>query len=171
MKLLREQPMTTSKYLVFDIKRFAVHDGKGLRTTIFFKGCPLRCRWCQNPEGLLPQRKPIYLENKCMHCRNCEKHGAGKIVYRDRPVFIDDDLDEIFKYCPTDAIQYDSSYYSLEELVDKVMEDEVFFKYGGGVTVSGGEPFMQQEKLIQLLKELHTKVHTAIETSLYTSLD
>ena len=55
MKLLREQPMTTSKYLVFDIKRFAVHDGEGLRTTIFFKGCPLRCRWCQNPEGLLPQ--------------------------------------------------------------------------------------------------------------------
>ena len=171
MKLLREQPMTTSNYLVFDIKRFAVHDGEGLRTTIFFKGCPLRCRWCQNPEGLLPQRKPIYLENKCMHCRNCEKHGAGKIVYRDRPVFIDDDLDEIFKYCPTDAIQYDSSYYSLEELVDKVMEDEVFFKYGGGVTVSGGEPFMQQEKLIQLLKELHKRVHTAIETSLYTSLD
>ena len=58
MKSLREQPMTTSKYLVFDIKRFAVHDGEGLRTTIFFKGCPLRCRWCQNPEGLLPQRKP-----------------------------------------------------------------------------------------------------------------
>lgn len=53
--------MITSKYLVFDIKRFAVHDGEGLRTTIFFKGCPLRCRWCQNPEGLLPQRKPIYL--------------------------------------------------------------------------------------------------------------
>ena len=171
MKSLREQPMTTSKYLVFDIKRFAVHDGEGLRTTIFFKGCPLRCRWCQNPEGLLPQRKPIYLENKCMHCRNCEKQGAGKIVYQDRPVFIEDDLDEVFKYCPTDAIQYDSSYYSLEELVDKVMEDEVFFKYGGGVTVSGGEPFMQQEKLIQLLKELHPKVHTAIETSLYTSLD
>ena len=171
MKSLREQPMTTSKYLVFDIKRFAVHDGEGLRTTIFFKGCPLRCRWCQNPEGLLPQRKPIYLENKCMHCRNCEKQGAGKIVYQDRPVFIEYDLDEVFKYCPTDAIQYDSSYYSLEELVDKVMEDEVFFKYGGGVTVSGGEPFMQQEKLIQLLKELHPKVHTAIETSLYTSLD
>ncbi len=171
MKSLREQPMTTSKYLVFDIKRFAVHDGEGLRTTVFFKGCPLRCRWCQNPEGLLPQRKPIYLENKCMHCRNCEKQGAGKIVYQDRPVFIEDDLDEVFKYCPTDAIQYDSSYYSLEELVDKVMEDEVFFKYGGGVTVSGGEPFMQQEKLIQLLKELHPKVHTAIETSLYTSLD
>ena len=120
MKSLREQPMTTSKYLVFDIKRFAVHDGEGLRTTVFFKGCPLRCRWCQNPEGLLPQRKPIYLENKCMHCRNCEKQGAGKIVYQDRPVFIEDDLDEVFKYCPTDAIQYDSSYYSLEELLSLI---------------------------------------------------
>ena len=61
MKLLREQPMTTSNYLVFDIKRFAEHDGEGLRTTIFFKGCPLRCRWCQNPVGLLPQRKPRLL--------------------------------------------------------------------------------------------------------------
>lgn len=87
-----------------------------------------------------------------MHCRNCEKHGAGKIVYQDRAVFIEDDLDEIFKYCPTDAIQYDSSYYSLEELVDKVMEDEVFFKYGGGVTVSGGEPLCKRGKTDTIIK-------------------
>ena len=164
--------MTTSNYLVFDIKRFAVHDGAGIRTTIFFKGCPLRCRWCQNPEGLLPSRQPLYFEDKCLHCRNCEKHSHGQLIYQDKPLFKgNDDFEEIIKYCPGGAIQYDSTYYSLEELKNKVMEDEVFFKYGGGVTLSGGEPFMQGEKLIDLLKELHKDVHTAIETSLYTSLD
>lgn len=164
--------MTTSNYLVFDIKRFAVHDGAGIRTTIFFKGCPLRCRWCQNPEGLLPTRQPIYFEDKCLHCRNCEKHSQGQLIYQNRPLFkTNDGFVEIIKYCPGGAIRYDSTYYSLEELKNKVMEDEVFFKYGGGVTLSGGEPFMQGEKLIVLLKELHKDVHTAIETSLYTSLD
>jgi len=63
--------MKTSKALVFDVKRFAVHDGYGLRTTVFFKGCPLRCKWCQNPEGLSSQRRPIYFENSCIHCQRC----------------------------------------------------------------------------------------------------
>lgn len=164
--------MKTSNYLVFDIKRFAVHDGAGIRTTIFFKGCPLRCRWCQNPEGLLPTRQPIYFKDKCLHCRNCERHSSGQLVYQEQPVFkTNDNFEEIIKYCPGGAIRYDSTYYSLEELKNKVMEDKVFFKYGGGVTLSGGEPFMQGEKLIDLLRELHKDVHTAIETSLYTSLD
>lgn len=66
MKSLKEQPMKASKALVFDIKRFAVHDGHGLRTTVFFKGCPLRCRWCQNPEGLETTRQVLYFKTKSM---------------------------------------------------------------------------------------------------------
>lgn len=164
--------MTTFNYLVFDIKRFAIHDGAGIRTTIFFKGCPLRCKWCQNPEGLLATRQPVYFEDKCIHCRNCEKHSRGQLVYKEKPIFMGNDgFDEIIQYCPGGAIRYDSMYYSLEELKNKVMEDEVFFKYGGGITLSGGEPFMQGDKLISLLKELHKEAHIAIETSLYTSLD
>ena len=73
MKLLKEQLMKISKALVFDIKRFAIHDGSGLRTTVFFKGCPLRCLWCQNPEGLNTQRQVIYFKNKCIHCRCCQQ--------------------------------------------------------------------------------------------------
>ena len=88
MKSLREQHMKISKALVFDIKRFAVHDGHGLRTTVFFKGCPLRCQWCQNPEGLSPKRRPIYFENSCIHCRRCEQFAKDDhcLLYTSRCV-------------------------------------------------------------------------------------
>ena len=87
MKLLKEQLMKISKALVFDIKRFAIHDGSGLRTTIFFKGCPLRCLWCQNPEGLNTQRQVIYFKNKCIHCRCCQQFKEQINYQNDRPYF------------------------------------------------------------------------------------
>jgi pyruvate formate lyase activating enzyme len=164
--------MTTSpKALIFDFKRFAVHDGKGIRTTVFFKGCPLRCRWCHNPEGLLPIPHTIYLANKCMHCRCCTKDPH--VSYMDRPVFKgEDDLTLARTLCPTEALTLDSHYYTIDEIVEKVKEDEVFFKQGGGVTFSGGEPFMQFEALYALAKKCHEAgIHTAIETSLYTKPD
>ena len=168
--------MTTSKALVFDIKRFAVHDGTGLRTTVFFKGCPLRCRWCQNPEGLLVKKQPLYFANRCIHCRRCEQFAKeNEIVYtNDRPYFNKEyqgNYDHLIKACPSGAIQYDSVEYTLDELMDKIKQDEVFMKRGG-VTFSGGEPFMQGEFLIDVLKRCHDEgIHTAIETSFYTSLD
>ena len=89
MRLLKGRLMKISKALVFDIKRFAVHDGYGLRTTVFFKGCPLRCKWCQNPEGLSSQRRPIYFENSCIHCQRCvEFSKKNQIKYENnRPYF------------------------------------------------------------------------------------
>lgn len=172
MKSLREQLMTTSKVLVFDIKRFAVHDGAGIRTTVFLKGCPLRCKWCQNPEGLRAHREPVYFPNRCLHCRNCEKYGEGLLRYDQKPIFLQNtDLEDVFRHCPANAIQYDSEVYSLNQLIDQVLKDKVFFQYGGGVTLSGGEPFMQGQALIELLQALHQEIHTAIETSLYTSTD
>ncbi len=177
MRLLKGQRMTMSKGLVFDIKRFAVHDGQGIRSTIFLKGCPLRCQWCQNPEGLNKQRQVLYLENRCIHCLSCVhaslKQGVtctdGKIiVHRD----IDEDWDRVIDVCPTSALRWDSQWMTSEELVDTVLKDSPFFRHGGGVTISGGEPFLQVDFLKDILQRLKTKgIHTAIETSLYTSLE
>lgn len=81
--------MTTSKAYVFDIKRFAVHDGYGIRTTIFFKGCPLRCKWCQNPEGLETKPRVLWFEKNCIHCRLCEKASMpNQMHYDERPYLI-----------------------------------------------------------------------------------
>lgn len=171
MKSLPEQPMKISKAFVFDIKRFAIHDGTGLRTTIFFKGCPLRCLWCQNPEGLRKERQVVYFKKKCIHCKCC-KQFDDLIDYKDRPYFKSQEVDEVIKRCPSGAIQHDSKEYDIESLMKKIKEDEIFYKYGGGVTFSGGEPFMQGEFLIELLKRCQKEgIHTAIETSFYTSVD
>ncbi|RHM61720.1 MULTISPECIES: glycyl-radical enzyme activating protein [Coprobacillaceae] len=168
--------MTTSKALVFDIKRFAVHDGFGIRTTVFFKGCPLRCKWCQNPEGLSIEREPIYFKNKCIHCYQCLKLSRhGQIDNKNGIIHIHnhhESFEEIVQACPANAITYDSQYYTIDELFKKIKADEVFFRDGGGVTFSGGEPFMQGPFLIEILKKCKAeKIHTALETSLYTSLD
>ncbi len=168
--------MLTSKALVFDIKRFAVHDGYGIRTTVFFKGCPLRCKWCQNPEGLSKKKQLLYFENSCIHCRRCEQKAYdGQMTYSHRPYFQPDyegDFDNLIKACPAGAIRYDSEEYDVETLLNKIKQDEVFFKHGGGVTFSGGEPFMQGQFLIDILKRCKAEgLHTAIETSLYTSLE
>ncbi len=165
--------MTTSNLQVFDIKRFSTHDGHGIRTTVFFKGCPLRCKWCQNPEGLLPKRQVLYMENKCIHClscvHTCQKHGVRFLkdkILLDRNAL--EDWDKIIDACPTRALQFDSSSYSVSELIQEIKKDESFFRYGGGVTISGGEPFLQPEGLLSLLSACKEEgIHTAIETSLY----
>lgn len=176
MKLSREHHMKTSKALVFDIKRFAVHDGYGLRTTIFFKGCPLRCQWCQNPEGLLSKRQPLYFKNNCIHCQRCQQVSDQEIIYKDqRPYFNQDyqgDYDHVIKACPANAIRYDSEYYDVEGLLKKIKDDQVFYRDNGGVTFSGGEPLMQGDFLVDILKRTKEEgIHTAIETSFYAPLE
>lgn len=166
-----------SKALVFDIKRFAIHDGSGLRTTVFFKGCPLRCKWCQNPEGLSSKRRPIYFKNSCIHCKRCKQYSyENQMEYeKDRPYFnlnYEGNFDNLVKYCPSGAIRYDSEEYDEESLFEKIKEDQVFFRKDGGVTFSGGEPLMQGEFLVEILKRCkEAKIHTAIETSAYASID
>lgn len=176
MKLLKEQLMKTSRAYVFDIKRFAIHDGDGLRTTIFFKGCPLRCKWCQNPEGLSTKPRPIYFENSCIHCQLCKKEALeNQIEYTDRPVFnlnFTNGFDNLIKICPSGAIRYDSTPYTVEELLDKILADKIFFRENGGVTFSGGEPFLQKDFLIDILKRCkEAGLHTAIESSFYAPLE
>lgn len=177
MKSLLERHMRTSKGLVFDIKRFAVHDGDGIRTTIFLKGCPLRCRWCQNPEGLLAKPQVLYMENKCMHCFSCVhlcKNDGVTCV--DGQILIDrtkkEDWEKVVDICPTLALCLDSSYYSVDELIEEIIKDQAFFIHGGGVTFSGGEPLLQVDFLLDILKRCkELGLHTAIETSLYCDIN
>ena len=163
--------MPTSEALVFDIKRFAVHDGDGLRTTVFFKGCPLRCKWCQNPEGLGPKREPIYMKSQCIQCGRClQRSKDGQAEWKDGPIFHREigNYDAIIDDCPSGAIRYDSTNYTVEELLKKIKSDEIFFRHNGGVTFSGGEPFMQGEFLIDILKACKEEgINTAIESSFF----
>lgn len=157
---------------IFDVRRFATHDGDGIRTTVFFKGCPLLCAWCHNPEGISTKRRPLYFDKKCIQCGICLQISTGGGVGRaDGKIFIDhtkaDDWDAIMKICPTGAIAWDSREVSVYELFGEVMHDEPFFKYGGGVTLSGGEPLLQPDFAEALLRLLQAQgVHTAIETAL-----
>lgn len=157
---------------IFDVRRFATHDGDGIRTTVFFKGCPLLCAWCHNPEGISTKRRPLYFDRKCIRCGSCVKVAkSGGVTFEDGNIILDhtrlEAWDKIMRICPTGAIAWDSRQISIYELFGEVMSDEAFFKYGGGVTLSGGEPLLQPDFAAGLLKLLRDRgIHTAIETAL-----
>ena len=160
------------KGLIFDIKRFATHDGSGIRTTVFLKGCSLKCIWCQNPEGIYLKREPLFFRSRCIGCKLCISQSIdegmelkdGKIIMNKSK---DEVWDEIADCCPACAIEMDSKEMTTDEVLSEVLKDKVFFKYGGGVTLSGGEPFFQWRFAIELLKKLkEAGIHTAVETAL-----
>lgn len=162
---------------IFDIRRFSTHDGAGIRTTLFFKGCPLSCVWCHNPEGISTKSRVIYFKNKCIKCGICCDISMNNgVIINDGNIVLDitksENWDRIINECPTKSIVYDCRQMTVEEAVNEVLRDEPFFKYGGGVTLSGGEPLLQNEFTLEFLKELKLKnVNTAIETSASVSQD
>jgi pyruvate formate lyase activating enzyme len=165
--------------LVFDIKRFALHDGPGIRTTAFIKGCPLACVWCQNPEGI--NAKPIlwYGNSQCIRCGQCIKACPNGALTgsEDAKTFISIDRDlcsssgDCVKSCPSGALHWDSRSYSPDELTDQLIRDAVFFESsGGGITLSGGEPMYRPEFAVDVLRKCKEKgYHTALETTLFAS--
>ncbi|MDR0377031.1 MAG: glycyl-radical enzyme activating protein [Spirochaetaceae bacterium] len=165
---------------IFDIRRFSVHDGQGIRTTVFLKGCPLNCRWCQNPEGLDFASRPVWFEQKCIHCRACTQAAEAyhssplcwdhdRLLINDSPFIDDPALFQLpMRLCPTRALVWDSRRVSVGELITELEKDRVFFNHGGGVTLSGGEPLAQPEFTLALLAACRgAGFHTAIETSLF----
>lgn len=157
---------------VFDFKRFSTHDGKGIRTTIFLKGCTLKCVWCQNPEGISIKQRPLYFPNKCIHCHTCVRLAKNGGVYlKEGEIKLDvskkENWENIIDACPAVALAMDSKKMTVNEVVDEACKDAPFFKYGGGVTLSGGEPLFQHEFAIAILKGLKKRgISTSIETAL-----
>lgn len=160
---------------IFDIKRYAIHDGSGIRTTVFFKGCPLRCKWCHNPEGLAFKQQLGYLQNTCMHCGRCLKACTKKsLSLKNGRIHIADSCDlcgACVEVCPTNSLKQIGEQYSLEKLRNIIEKDMIFYDMtDGGVTFSGGEVFFQPEFLRESLKMCHELgLHTTIETSFMTA--
>jgi pyruvate formate lyase activating enzyme len=162
--------------VIFDVKRFAIHDGPGIRTTVFFKGCPLRCGWCHNPEGIAPQPELSFRATRCVGCGACVRACAsGAIVLADARASTDAArcvrCGMCTKMCLTGAREAIGRTATVEELVGEIGRDRVFYEEsGGGVTFSGGDPLMQADFLAALLLECRARgLHTAVDTSGYAA--
>ncbi len=159
---------------IFDIKRMAVHDGPGIRTTVFFKGCPLRCIWCHNPEGLSAKKQLAFMEEKCINCGKCVPICPSGVH-----VFLDDALMHHIEKCTAcsrceavcrgKALKLYGYDITVDELTNKLLRDRDFYDgSGGGVTLSGGECLMQAAFVAELLKRLREEgIHTAVDTCGY----
>ena len=157
------------KGLVFGIQHFSIHDGDGIRSNVFLKGCPLRCLWCHNPEGLSAQIEIQYIQNKCCGCGRC-----GYIFKNMHDLYIKTESQKqaYAAQCVYGALEPVGKWMTVTEVIDDVMKDLRFFKESdGGITVSGGEPMLQHEFTLALLKEAKKRgIQTAMETSGFASL-
>jgi glycyl-radical enzyme activating protein len=161
---------------IFDIQRFSIQDGPGIRTTVFLKGCPLHCKWCHNPESISPKPQLSYLPDKCISCGECFKvctpaalvHSqAGKPVV-DRPQCTD--CGACPPVCDAKALEMVGREATVEEVMDTVMRDREYYRAsGGGMTLSGGEPLFQPEFAEALLRAAKARgLHCCVETSGFT---
>ena len=145
---------------VFDIKEFAVHDGPGMRQTIFMKGCPLRCSWCHNPEGLSCAPQLMVSHAACIHCGRCAQVCDRKTCTA---------CGACVRVCLVHIRRITGVRMTSRELAELIRKDSGYYaRYGGGVTFSGGEPLMQGEFLLEVLREL-PELHRALETCGYCS--
>ena len=168
---VRQKAWCNMKGRIFEIKRFAVHDGDGIRTTVFLKGCPLSCLWCHNPEGLSKTPQLGYYSDKCIHCGACVAacpagaHGMaqGRHVF-DRTKCTA--CGACREACLGNALVFYGRDMTVEELLPLLLEDREFFENsGGGVTLSGGECLLQADFCAELLKALKAEgIHTAVDT-------
>lgn len=162
---------------VFNIQHYSLHDGPGIRTIVFLKGCPMKCRWCCNPESQSYEQEISYVENKCLGkkaCGFCSRVCPDGVTFQEEQKKDSAILDrkkcgrclELAKVCPSKAIKLEGESYSVEQLLDIAERDSIFYGHGdGGLTVSGGEPLTHPGVLLPLLEQAkRRRIHTAIET-------
>ena len=162
---------------VFDIKRYAINDGPGIRITIFLKGCPLRCVWCHNPEGLKPTQDKLYTKRKCIGCQFCVQacpQGALKLTAEEGIVTDYSKCVMCGKCadaCPSTAMEMAGKNYSVDYLMKEIeKEATTIATSGGGVTVCGGEPLMHADFLLEILKRCKDEgIHRCVDTTLFAS--
>ncbi|NLL47670.1 MAG: glycyl-radical enzyme activating protein [Firmicutes bacterium] len=160
------------KAMIFNIQKFSLHDGPGIRTTVFFKGCPLACLWCHNPESQNERQDLLYDREKCVMCGMC-----AKVCPQDAITAVGDSMvTDLTKcdfcgrcviYCIPGAREIAGKTYTVPEVLDQVLRDRTFYEEsGGGVTLSGGEPLLHIDFAEELLRSLKEEgIHTAVDTS------
>ncbi|AHJ74610.1 glycyl-radical enzyme activating protein [Kosakonia sacchari] len=162
--------------MIFNIQRYSTHDGPGIRTVVFLKGCSLSCRWCQNPESRSRTRDLLFDNRLCLAgCELCQ-HATPKVIERavnglviHREKLDDTQLDALTDCCPTQALSVCGETPDVRDIMNTVLRDKPFYdRSGGGITLSGGEPFMNPQLAQQLLQASHQHgIHTAVETCLH----
>lgn len=168
--------------LIFDIQSFSTHDGPGIRTNIFFKGCPLRCLWCANPEGQKAVQEIFYTKTKCVGCMRCAKacpHGAVSMyseledikkfgyVCHDRYKCNQCQTHDCVRSCFQDALSVTGQWMTIEDVMKKIHRDSSVYGSKGGITLSGGDPLVYYEFVSELIKRCHEEgINTTLESEL-----
>jgi len=167
-----------SKPLVFDIKRYAINDGPGIRIALFLKGCNLNCAWCHNPESISAEAEQMYSSSRCIRCGTCVTACPEKaITLTPEGIITDMALCKMHGkcagVCPTKAIEISGREISAAEIIQEIEKERPFFdQSGGGVTFSGGEPLLHHKFLIRLLKECgKLGIHRAVDTAGFVKTD
>jgi pyruvate formate lyase activating enzyme len=160
------------KTYILDIQRLSTEDGPGIRTTVFFKGCNLACKWCHNPESISFERQKYWVSDKCIACRTCVEICPEKAVtFDENGLIIKEELCTFClacrEYCPGQAIEVKGEEMPVSTLAHELLKDKAFYDTsGGGVTLSGGEAALQTEYALDLLKCLKAaNIHTALDTA------
>ncbi len=156
--------------LVSNIQRYSLHDGPGIRTTVFMMGCPLRCAWCSNPEALKKEKQLMIFDQKCTLCEECVRVEPEAITIEGKLKVnraLIHDIDLLAQSCPYDVFEIIGKEMSVEMLIEECMKDEPFYRNSkGGVTFSGGDPIMQSDFLLDVTRRLKEEgIHVALDTS------
>lgn len=159
--------------LIFDIKRYCINDGPGIRITLFMKGCPLSCVWCHNPEGIANHKEKLYTKKKCIGCQSCVEACPQQALKLTPAGIVTDHrlcilCGKCVEECPTLALEMSGTEYSMDYLMEEIRKEiPVIDRSGGGVTFCGGEPLMHPEMLLELLRRCGAlSLHRAVDTTL-----